>query len=129
MLRCKITGEEIDEAGGWYGYKDLVLSDEGVEYLLRQYLDKNRNRFGVTLFVHNLYFYFCEKKKRVDDVSKQTRKFVLEKYKHTCAYCGSNKNLEIDHIHPVSKGGKSLIPNLQVLCKTCNCKKGNKIHG
>jgi len=30
-----------------------------------------------------------------------------------------------DHIVPWSKGGKSVLENLQMLCTDCNLKKGN----
>ena len=30
-----------------------------------------------------------------------------------------------DHIHPKSLGGKDVLTNLQVMCNTCNVKKGN----
>jgi len=35
--------------------------------------------------------------------------------------------LTIDHIIPISKGGKWEIGNLQTACKPCNCKKDNKV--
>lgn len=34
--------------------------------------------------------------------------------------------LHVDHIKPVSRGGKSEMGNLQTLCEDCNCGKGNK---
>ncbi|MBR2352886.1 MAG: HNH endonuclease, partial [Clostridia bacterium] len=34
--------------------------------------------------------------------------------------------LEVDHIIPVSKGGKSTLDNLQTLCERCNRGKGTK---
>ena len=34
--------------------------------------------------------------------------------------------LHVDHIVPVSRGGKSVMSNLQTLCEDCNCGKGNR---
>jgi len=68
--------------------------------------------------------YFTRKKRRT--LNKSLAKRVLKKYKHTCVYCGATKNLTIDHIRPVSKGGKDNFSNLQVLCKSCNSRKGIK---
>ncbi|MCD6371183.1 MAG: HNH endonuclease [Candidatus Aenigmarchaeota archaeon] len=44
-----------------------------------------------------------------------------------CVYCGDNKNLQIDHIIPFSKGGTTNLDNLQTICKKCNSKKRAKI--
>lgn len=44
-----------------------------------------------------------------------------------CVKCGSQKNLEFDHLIPVSKGGATTYRNLQLLCKECNVEKSNKI--
>jgi len=35
--------------------------------------------------------------------------------------------LEIDHIHPLSKGGSDELENKQALCQVCNNKKSDKI--
>lgn len=52
---------------------------------------------------------------------------VLARDKHQCCACKNKKNLEIDHIIPVSKGGESKIDNLQTLCRSCNRKKRNRV--
>jgi len=44
-----------------------------------------------------------------------------------CVNCGSNKNIEFDHIVPWSKGGADTYRNLQILCETCNRSKGADI--
>ena len=41
--------------------------------------------------------------------------------------CGSNQYLMYDHVIPYSKGGASIVGNLQSLCRTCNGKKGDRI--
>ena len=47
----------------------------------------------------------------------------------SCPACGINtsyRDFEIDHIKPKSKGGDDTIENKQLLCSTCNKKKGDK---
>lgn len=50
----------------------------------------------------------------------------------TCAYCKkefSARELQIDHIFPLSKGGRHVAENLVLACVSCNCSKGSKIVG
>jgi ssDNA-binding Zn-finger/Zn-ribbon topoisomerase 1 len=61
-------------------------------------------------------------------VSNKMRFAIYERDGHRCRKCGRYTNdLEIDHIYPVSKGGKSTYDNLQTLCHKCNQKKSNFI--
>jgi hypothetical protein len=41
--------------------------------------------------------------------------------------CGSARNLEVDHIVPLSRGGDSDDCNLQTLCRRCNRRKWKKL--
>lgn len=52
-------------------------------------------------------------------VSSKMRKAVLQRDNHQCLLCGSQDNLTIAHITPISRGGNSAIENLQTLCVPC----------
>lgn len=54
-----------------------------------------------------------------------TKKNVLARDQHTCVYCGRQpKSLTIDHVIPVSRGGKNDFDNCVACCKACNNQKG-----
>lgn len=57
---------------------------------------------------------------------REVRKRIFEKHGKVCAECGSKKNIEIDHIIPVVKGGNNEDKNLRPLCKICNGSKGGR---
>ncbi|MDD2913366.1 MAG: HNH endonuclease signature motif containing protein [Candidatus Pacebacteria bacterium] len=58
-------------------------------------------------------------------IPRDIQEQVYDNYKGRCFCCGDRKNLEFDHIIPVSKGGSSTIKNLQLLCQKCNRKKSS----
>ncbi|HEO64786.1 MAG TPA: HNH endonuclease [Spirochaetes bacterium] len=49
---------------------------------------------------------------------------------YTCAYCGKRlpkDQLTLDHVIPLSKGGKKAWNNIVAACNSCNNKKGNHL--
>jgi 5-methylcytosine-specific restriction endonuclease McrA len=57
----------------------------------------------------------------------EVREYLLEKWGRKCAYCGvGNTPLEVEHIHPQSKGGSNRVSNLTLACHPCNQSKGNR---
>jgi hypothetical protein len=44
-----------------------------------------------------------------------------------CQLCNSDKDLQFDHVYPVSLGGKGNKENLQLLCFNCNNFKSNHL--
>lgn len=49
---------------------------------------------------------------------------LIERDGNKCKICGTIENMTIDHIVPVVKGGQNVISNLQLLCRSCNSRKG-----
>lgn len=45
-----------------------------------------------------------------------------------CAECGSYDKIHLDHVIPVSRGGRHSIGNLQPLCQRCNLSKNDKLN-
>ncbi|MHB8295093.1 MAG: RNA-guided endonuclease IscB [Acidimicrobiales bacterium] len=62
----------------------------------------------------------------------EVREYLFAKWHHTCTYCGASGvgkgsvPLNIDHIHPRSKGGSDRVSNLALACIPCNQAKGNR---
>lgn len=65
--------------------------------------------------------------KRREPIPQNVQDAVWNRDGGHCVKCGSQENLEFDHIIPFSKGGSNSIRNLQLLCKKCNLEKSNKI--
>lgn len=62
-------------------------------------------------------------------LSKKLRFEVFKRDSFACIYCGMKAPevvLEIDHIHPVSKGGTNDLVNLATACSGCNAGKSNR---
>ena len=64
-----------------------------------------------------------------DPVGGSLRFEILASGNNRCALCGitsRERPLDVDHIIPLSKGGKTTRENLQILCSKCNRAKGNR---
>ena len=57
----------------------------------------------------------------------ELRTMFYNSYGDGCKYCDKKmtlRNMVCDHIIPLAKGGDSVIDNLQLICKSCNTRKG-----
>ncbi len=62
-------------------------------------------------------------------IKKSLRNHIIKRDKSTCRYCGKvlhKRQIELDHIQPLSRGGDNTARNLVVSCSPCNQKKGAK---
>ncbi|WP_207431133.1 HNH endonuclease [Sabulibacter ruber] len=55
-----------------------------------------------------------------------TRQNIMRRDRNRCQYCGSSKNLTLDHLLPRSRGGQSTWYNLITACARCNSRKGDR---
>jgi 5-methylcytosine-specific restriction endonuclease McrA len=61
---------------------------------------------------------------------KFTRRNIYEHYEYKCAYCGhkfSSAELNLEHVIPRSRGGKTDWTNIVTSCIPCNLRKGNRL--
>src|SRR5690606_782969 len=69
------------------------------------------------------------------DPSLRLRWKVLQRDRFTCCKCGASPalsvgvELHVDHVVPWSKGGETVIENLQTLCSVCNLGKSDEHEG
>jgi 5-methylcytosine-specific restriction endonuclease McrA len=62
--------------------------------------------------------------------TREQRFLIYLNYDRKCANCGKEcdqDDYHVDHIKPHSRGGATSVKNGQLLCPTCNLKKGSKI--
>lgn len=68
-----------------------------------------------------------ETENRRGHISPELRQLVWMRDNGACTNCGSNVELQFDHIIPVAMGGATNEENLQILCGSCNRTKGNSL--
>lgn len=71
----------------------------------------------------------AERKAKKPKRSTRVRELLWNSYPHICGICGNQIDLfdemHVDHIIPLSRGGKDILANLQLTHAKCNLKKGS----
>lgn len=91
------------------------------------FINRLKNKSGTFYNDRGIWNSLCRVER--GKVSNKMRFSIYERDGYRCRRCGVSERyatLEIDHIIPISKGGKSTYENLQTLCRKCNYEKGNK---
>lgn len=76
----------------------------------------------ITLLKPRKFQRFHRRRRIPNDVREQ----VLDRDGNHCIVCGSGENLTLDHIIPWSRNGPDTVENLQIMCQSCNSRKGNR---
>ncbi len=116
-------------------YCDMCEDKSGKPCLIWRSLPGRKGHFAICYdCIRKLFFEYCAPEKGAIAVevtraviTEQLRNEIYERDGYKCVKCGSLENLQIDHIIPFSKGGRTEKDNLQTLCKQCNSKKRAKV--
>jgi 5-methylcytosine-specific restriction endonuclease McrA len=110
--------------GGWHNalkkFVDYIEFDDSNENINEE---KNSQKNNDTKEI---------KHKTKREISDRLRFRILMRDGFTCKKCGRSPTkelgveLQVDHIIPWSKGGETLLENLETKCKKCNLGKGNE---
>jgi hypothetical protein len=103
---------------------DFDFSYEEFKLLVREEFDKERRHFEK---LQTKFTGLAEISRERTKIPSSVRIFVWQRDGGRCADCGSNENLEYDHIIPFSKGGSNTERNIQLLCGNCNRLKSDRI--
>ena len=132
-IQEKIKNGEFLRTMNGYVYKNALYTfdegnytDEERILLILELEDKERQKFEQLKRKFSLS-QEAEKTPKRDAIPEAVRIAVWRRDEGKCAKCGSRKNLEYDHIIPVSKGGGNTVRNIELLCEECNRKKRDNI--
>lgn len=109
--------------GRIYSHKSNTFSADYITSLIARINNKYGNFYKDT----NIWNSICRVER--GRVSNKMRFAIYARDGYRCRICGRTErecDLEIDHIKPIAKGGKSTYDNLQTLCSRCNKNKGDK---
>ena len=59
-----------------------------------------------------------------DGLTVEAWEAILDQYGRRCLACGTKERLTVDHVVPISRGGRHEAANVQPLCASCNASKG-----
>lgn len=120
----KLTGKLKKDIQTYCGIKGIVYERRNMKSIIDKFVIEYASNNNIEI------------KNRLDKkVKRRTgaewtdlRSKVFAEHKNECACCGSKEFLQVDHIYPVSVFPRLSLEysNLQILCRSCNIKKGNR---
>ena len=119
-ITVKLTRTNIN--GNYQDRKSRTFYPKEIKTIIAQ-LNQKRGNFYTN---EDIWHAICRVER--GKVSNKMRFAIYARDGYRCCKCGrKTDDLEVDHIYPIAKGGKSTYDNLQTLCRRCNKKKGANI--
>lgn len=107
----------------------IIICGYGTSFTKEQFMAEAERVYPHALKLHGFvlerggYKHIHPRKRLSDDI----RQAVFQRDGKICKHCGATSELTIDHKEPITMGGTNDLSNLQVLCRSCNSKKSNKV--
>ena len=111
--------------GGKFGkYKKLSKSTikQNKANYQREYFSKNEN-------IENRFIWQINRRAIIKGLegnfTLEQKKYLLNYFKNSCAYCGETENIEFDHLVSIKRGGATTFKNILIVCNKCNESKSD----
>ena len=104
--------------------RGFVLVDKGKAEIIKS--DENPIKSGYKKFVRPLIIRLLKYIRHFRRNLRANRNRIYKRDGYVCVYCGSHKDLTLDHVIPKSKGGMNSWDNLVTSCQKCNIKKADR---
>ena len=105
--------------------KKKVLYERNREHLKQLRKDYYKTKRGILSYQRANHIKLAIRKDRPTDLTREKIKEIFERDK-VCVYCGSNINLQLDHIIALINGGSCMSNNLVIACRKCNTSKNHR---
>jgi len=103
--------------------RGFVLVDKGKAEIIRS--DESPITSGYKKYVRPLIIRLLRYIRYHTKNIRPSRNRIYKRDDYECVYCGSSRNLTIDHVIPKSRGGTNEWTNLVTSCFKCNLKKAD----
>lgn len=104
--------------------RGFVLVDKGKAEVVKS--DENPIIAGYKTYVRPVIIRLLKYITFYTRTLRPNRNRIYRRDNNECVYCGSKKNLTLDHVVPKSRGGKNEWGNLVTSCIKCNLKKADR---
>ena len=104
--------------------RGFVLVDKGKAEIVKS--DENPIVTSYKTYVRPVIIRLLNYIRYQSRLMRANRTRIYKRDQHQCVYCGSNKDLTLDHVMPKSRGGGNDWTNLVTSCFKCNLRKGNR---
>lgn len=125
-IRIRNIGKHWWLWGGKFYVTEEELSAEDVKALAMERQNTKRLKLEKAHALQAMRDQLDSTTKR-QPIPQEVKIAVWQRDKGRCVECESNKELEYDHIIPLSMGGSNTERNLQLLCAVCNRRKGGTL--